>query len=123
MKNYRVILGIVYSGIDAEIIIPSQRKMRNKFAIFGLVLIDLCFFGIPEKLDSERMVWTPGRLDSGRLEAWTLDDCTPDDWTLGLCTDVFSIFTTTVEYLNFNEHCHLLQIFTGLNTDKNFILY
>ena len=68
-------------------------------------------------------LWTSGRLDSGRLEAWTLDDWTPDDWTLGLCTDVFSIFTTTVEYLNFNEHCHLLQIFTGLNTEKNFILY
>ena len=63
-------------------------------------------------------LWTSGRLDSGGLEAWTLDD-----WTLGLCTDVFSIFTTTVEYLNFNEHCHLLQIFTGLNTEKNFILY
>ena len=65
-------MGIVYSGIDAEIIIPSQRKKRNKFAIFSLVLIDLCFFGIPEKLDSERMVWTPGRLDSGRLGLWTI---------------------------------------------------
>lgn len=65
---------------------------------------------------SERLDF--GRLDSGHLEAWTLDD-----WTLGLCTDVFSIFTTTVEYLNFNEHCDLLQIFTGLNTEKNFILY
>ena len=63
-------------------------------------------------------LWTSGRLDSGGLEAWTLDD-----WTLGLCTDVFSIFTTTVEYLNFNEHIDLLQIFTGLNTEKNFILY
>ena len=28
--------------------------------------------GIPEKLDSGRMVWTPGRLDSERLNAWTL---------------------------------------------------
>ena len=45
--------------------------------------------GIPENLDSGRMVWTlglwtPGRLDfrylvSGCLNTWTLDD-----WTLGL---------------------------------------
>ena len=57
--------------------------------------------GIPEKLDSGRMVWTLslwtlGRLDSGRLDskrlgawpldAWDLDAWTQDDWALGLWT-------------------------------------
>ena len=51
---------------------------------------------IPENLDSGRMVWklglwTPRRLDSGRLDAqtlgtWTLDDQILGNWTLGLQT-------------------------------------
>ena len=41
---------------------------------------------MPEKLDSGRIVWTPGRLDSecldsGRLNAWTLDPGRLDAWT------------------------------------------
>ena len=41
------------------------------------------YLSIPEKLDSGHTVWTlglwmPGRLDSGRLEIWTLDV-----WKLG----------------------------------------
>ena len=63
-------------------------------------------------------LWTSGRLDSGCLGAWTLDDWTLDAWMLGLCTGVFRIFTTTVEHLNFTEHSHLLQIFTGLYTER-----
>ena len=99
MKNYIVILGIVYSGIDAEIIIPSQRKKRNKFAIFSLVLIGLCFFGIPEKLDSERMVWTPGRLDSGCLDAWTLDAWKLGLWTIGHLdsAQMFSVYSPQLQ--------------------------
>lgn len=46
-------------------------------------------YGIPEKLDSGRMVlmlglWRPGRLGSRRLDSWTLDPWILDDWTLGL---------------------------------------
>ena len=60
--------------------------------------------GIPENLNSERMVWTfglwtvgrldsgqlvagrvdSGRLDYGRLDAWTLDAWTLGLWTIGL---------------------------------------
>ena len=70
--------------------------------------------GIPEKLDSGRMVWTLslwtlGRLDSGRLDskrlgawpldAWDLDAWTQDDWALGLWILGFS----TPECLDFGR--------------------
>ena len=93
-KNYVVILGIVYSGIEAEII-PFQRKKRTKFAIFSLVLIDLFFWHSGKAglwthgLDawtlgpwmSERLDF--GRLDSGHLDAWTLDAWKLGLWTIG----------------------------------------
>ena len=66
-------------------------------------------------------------LDIWILDARTLNIWTPGLWTLGLwanersgglCTGVFRIFTTTVEHLNFTEQSQLLQIFTGLSTEK-----
>ena len=69
-----------------------------------------------ERLDSGRLdtwifglwtlePWTTERLDSGRLDAWTLGDWALDYWALGLCAG----------------HSQLLQIFTGLYTERTFL--
>ena len=101
---------MMYSNyvINISVIIGSMMAASTKTLQFISVTVLKIIFkhGIPEKLDSGRMVWklrlwtlglwihglwTLGRLDSGRLDferlgAWPLDAWNLDNWKLGLWT-------------------------------------
>ena len=96
---------MMYSNyvINISVIIGSMMATSTKTLQFISVTVLKIIFkhGIPEKLDSGRMVWTLrlwtlglwtlGRLDSGRLDferlgAWPLDAWNLDNWKLGLWT-------------------------------------
>ena len=83
--------------MNISVIIGSMMAASTKILQFiSVTVLKLFSNGIPEKLNSGRMfctrrLWTPGRLDSGRLYSgslglWTLDAGNLDDWKLGLWT-------------------------------------
>ena len=68
-----------------EICSLIDRNVVHVSYIFICYSVLVCYRGnvkgIPEKLDSGRMIWTHGRLDFARLDAESLDSGGLDAWT------------------------------------------